>query len=281
MPPPELRFDCGVAKGSRVGTNYDLMLAKLISHGPDRDKARLRLIDGLETLAMPGVALNQAFLVDCLRAPVFAEGHATTGFLAETFPDGWQLHADDLLRLRGWAALALIRNDAGTPIERTDGFRVACSRRPATAPLQIEDDYGEAEITLNFGSDISVQAADRILSLDGAKPLVWRQGNLVYAASGALALSLAARPLSEARLSSRTGGQTAGQIVAPLAGLVTKVHVAAGDEVKSGAPLIEMEAMKLVHTLQAPFDGRIDRVACSAGDTLGAKTIVIEMEETI
>ena len=283
VPPAGLRFDSGVAAGSEVGTSYDSMLAKLIAHGVDRDAARRRLIAGLERLAMPGVAVNQAFLADCLRAKAFAEGRATTAFLEETFPDGWQPDPRHLLTLRAQAAAALIDADdpSGNPLRRTDGFRVTQPQRAGTAPLFVEDDYGHTDLTLLLGSRPSVRNGEETLTIDGSAPAIWRGDGFVHAIAGGLALTLSARPLSEARLNARAEGQAAGQILAPLAGLVTKVYAGPGDAVKAGDPLLEMEAMKLVHTLLAPFDGRISRVACAAGDTHGAKTVLIEMEEGV
>src|SRR5690606_17061647 len=103
---------------------YDSMLAKLIAYGADREAARQRLIAGLEQLAMPGVAVNQAFLADCLQAQVFADGNATTAFLEETFPDGWQPDSRKLLALRAKAAVALLDESSSHPLHRADGFRV-------------------------------------------------------------------------------------------------------------------------------------------------------------
>ena len=280
VPPAGLRFDTGVEKGSEVGTSYDSMLAKLIAHGPDRDAARLRLIEGLKKLAMPGVPLNQAFLIDCLGAPAFAQGEATTGFLAENFPDGWAPDPEALLKLRGWAVLALLDGRQGDPMTRTDGFRVMRARK-AIAPMHVEDNYGDAELELHVRGDLAVGTEERgVLALPAeARPRTWVDGEGVHAAGEGLAIALKARPLSEARLSMRANAQAEGQILAPLTGLVTKVHVAVGDEVKTGTPLIEMEAMKLVHTLSAPFDGRVERIACEAGDAMTAKTLLIEIGE--
>lgn len=279
VPPRGLRFDSGVAAGSEVGTHYDSMLAKLIAHGADRDTARQRLIAGLEQLAMPGVAVNQAFLADCLRAPVFAEGHATTAFLEESFPDGWRPEPRKLLALRAQAAAALLDDSSPHPLQRADGFRATGPRRPGAAPLAVEDDYGHADLTLLFGSERSVRCGEETVAIDSREPAIWRGDDVIHATAGGLSVTLSARSLAEARVNARAEGQAAGQILAPLTGLITGVHVAPGDVVKSGDQLLVMEAMKLVHTLVAPFDGKIVKVACAAGETKSAKTVLIEMEE--
>ncbi len=279
VPPRGLRFDTGVAAGSEVGTYYDSMLAKLIAHGADRETARQRLIAGLEQLAMPGVSVNQAFLADCLRAPVFAAGNATTAFLGETFPDGWRPDSKKLLALRAQAATALLDQPSENPLLRTDGFRATGPRRPGAAPLAVEDDYGQADLTLLFGAERSARSGEEIVTLGNRDAAVWRSDGVIHATADGLSVSLSARSLAEARVNARAEGQAAGQIMAPLTGLITGVHVAQGDVVKSGDQLLVMEAMKLVHTLVAPFDGKIIRVTCAAGETKSAKTVLIEMEE--
>ena len=49
--------------------------------GALREEARSRLICGLEQTVAFGVTTNQAFLMACLRHPVFAKGEATTAFI--------------------------------------------------------------------------------------------------------------------------------------------------------------------------------------------------------
>ena len=44
--------------------------------------------------------------------------------------------------------------------------------------------------------------------------------------------------------------QSGNVIEAPLHGVVSQLHVALGDTVEKGAPVLQMEAMKLIHTLQ-------------------------------
>ncbi|MCC5986350.1 MAG: ATP-grasp domain-containing protein [Pararhodobacter sp.] len=279
--PPGLRFDTGVAARTEVGSHYDSMLAKLIAHGPDRDAARQRLIAGLDALAMPGLDTNQAFLADCLRAPAFAAGRATTGFLAEAFPDGWRPDPAALLRLRGQAALAALSLD-DPPHTRTDGFRVTARHDGAAGrvPLHVSDTYGDVDLLLLLGAQPAVLDGDKPTPLEPGAVRCWSGDGMTHACGEGLSLSLALRPLAEARIGASADEAPRGQLLAPLTGLVTQVHVAEGDQVRAGTALVEMEAMKLVHTLSAPFDGRIRRVACAAGETLSAKTILIDMEET-
>jgi acetyl/propionyl-CoA carboxylase alpha subunit len=280
--PRGLRFDTGVMAGSEVATHYDSMLAKLIAHGPNRDAARRNLIAGLEQLAMPGVPMNQSFLADCLRAESFAEGHATTNFLTENFPEGWQPDSARLLQLRAWAALRAIAFAGADPLRRSDGFRVTSAGRPATLPLRIEDEAGTAELRIELTNPPRVVQGGLTLPLEGMETAqAWRRDDVIHACWMGYTVAVKARNFSDSSLENHASGGGAGQIQAPLTGLVSAIHVKAEDVVRKGDLLVEMEAMKLVHSLVAPFDGRVTRLACAVGETLSARSILVELEEAV
>ncbi|MFU8864257.1 MAG: acetyl/propionyl/methylcrotonyl-CoA carboxylase subunit alpha [Rhodobacterales bacterium] len=280
--PLGIRFDTGVVAGSEVGTYYDAMLAKLIAHGPDRDTARLRLLEGLKALAMPGVRTNQAFLADCLRSETFAQGWATTAFLDESFPTGYSLNPGELLQLKAWAAWQAITNNSDNPLTHTQGFRVTAAVRPAKIPLRIDDEGEVTDLILELSTPPRASADGLTVSLDGMNEArFWCKGETLHACWRGITVALKIRPLSESRLDARTDDAQAGQIPAPLTGLVSAIHVDVDEIVRAGQPLIEMQAMKLVYSLVAPFDGRVIRLSCSVGETLAARSILVELEETV
>ncbi len=73
-----VRVDAGIRQGQPVHAHYDSLLAKVIAHGRDREEARRRLIAALESLALLGVATNQAFLLELLEDRAFATGETYT-----------------------------------------------------------------------------------------------------------------------------------------------------------------------------------------------------------
>jgi 3-methylcrotonyl-CoA carboxylase alpha subunit len=62
-------------------------------------------------------------------------------------------------------------------------------------------------------------------------------------------------------------------------GVVTRVHVAAGETVKQGQPLVAIEAMKMEHVLRAPRDGRVRAVAARPGEMVSGGVALVELEE--
>jgi propionyl-CoA carboxylase alpha chain/3-methylcrotonyl-CoA carboxylase alpha subunit/acetyl-CoA/propionyl-CoA carboxylase biotin carboxyl carrier protein len=78
---PGIRFDGGIARGQRITTAFDPMLAKLIAHGRDRDEAIDRAIRALSETVVLGCTTNASFLARVLDHPDFRAGRVETGFI--------------------------------------------------------------------------------------------------------------------------------------------------------------------------------------------------------
>lgn len=69
------------------------------------------------------------------------------------------------------------------------------------------------------------------------------------------------------------------ELRAPMPGLLKTVHVAEGDVVESGAPLMTLEAMKMENELLAPARGRVVRLAVAAGTKVEGGAMLAVLEE--
>lgn len=297
--PRGIRFDTGVAAGSQVSLYYDSLLAKLIAHGTDRRAALARLDSGLSDLILLGIPTTQAFLRDAIREPLFADGNATTRFIETAFPGGWKPRADDLLRLRAAAGVVWSQLDTASatrawisPWQRRSATRVTSAVRAAKVLLRITDEYGEADAELRASRDGIVIEIDGVAvdfeppkgdgsaitltTVDSSVPFVARRDDTaVSIAHQGLALKAAIQPRIDIP---RDGGgpeHSGNAIEAPLHGVVAKLHVSLGDVVEKGTPVLQMEAMKLIHTLKAPVAGRIEQINCTEGDTVPAGAILV------
>ena len=290
-PPRGLRFDGGVAAGSRVSLYYDSLIAKLIAHGGDRQEALSRLSDGLAELTLLGLATTQAFLRDAIRQPLFAEGQATTRFIEKAFPDGWTPDAEALRRLRAaacvsWAATetADIAGQWTSPWRQRTAVRVTSATRPARVALHIVDEYGEADADLRVGRDgIAVEFGGGTIDFqrtDQGAPAGYvqqRQGAAISIARDGLALTATIQPQIERSRTDGTLDRSGNDIEAPLHGVVSSLYVALGEKVEKDAPVLQMEAMKLIHTLKAPVSGRIKSIHCKQGETVPAGAVLVEI----
>jgi 3-methylcrotonyl-CoA carboxylase alpha subunit len=301
VPPRGLRFDSGVETGSEIGLYYDSLLAKLIAHGATRQSALARLATGLETLTLLGVSTTQPFLLDAIRHPLFVEGKATTRFIETAFPGGWRPDPAGLTMLRAAAAafwLQPVEAESQTawtsPWVLRSAVRVMAAERPAHTTLHVTDEYGDNDVEILAGrSGIEAEVGEAAIALgaiacDGATMTltqagqetsfaVQRDGDLVRITHNGMAISASVKlkiDLPRAPGSNDRGGNI---IDAPLHGVVAQIFVAVGDTVEKGGAVLQMEAMKLIHSLTAPVAGRIAAIHCKAGDTVPAGAVLVEI----
>ena len=65
-------------------------------------------------------------------------------------------------------------------------------------------------------------------------------------------------------------------LVAPMPGLIVRVHVAVGDLVESGHPLISIEAMKMENELVAPAAGTVRAIHAVPGSPVEKGATLVE-----
>lgn len=65
-------------------------------------------------------------------------------------------------------------------------------------------------------------------------------------------------------------------LIAPMPGLVVRVHAAVGDLVQVGQPLVAIEAMKMENELRAPAAGTIRAVHAKPGAPVEKGSILVE-----
>ncbi len=73
---------------------------------------------------------------------------------------------------------------------------------------------------------------------------------------------------------SNRSGVSDGVITAPMQGTIVKVHVKAGDKVKSGDPICVLEAMKMENEVSAPADGDVVDLRVEPGDTVASGQVI-------
>lgn len=79
--PATARVETWVERGVEVSAFYDPMLAKIIVHAPDREKAITNLLTALAHTSLHGIETNLAYLKQILQSVVFQSGQLTTQFL--------------------------------------------------------------------------------------------------------------------------------------------------------------------------------------------------------
>ena len=104
-----VRNDTGVFEGGEISIHYDPMIAKLVTHAPDRLGAIDAQATALDAFVIDGIRHNIPFLSALMQHPRWREGRLSTGFIAEEFPDGFHpLVAEGETERRLVVAAALI-----------------------------------------------------------------------------------------------------------------------------------------------------------------------------
>ncbi len=288
--PDRIRVEHALESGGEISPYYDSMIAKLVGHGASRDEARRKLLAALEDAAALGVRTNQKFLASCLDHPVFAAGEASTAFIDRHGEE--LLQGDSEVDSRAHAlGAALLYATAGN-FAAGRGTSSIAHRLPIA--FRFDSDAGECLASLlNLGNNrYSIEIGERVFALR----LIDLDVNRVrFACDGLLESAVFVRADSELLLQSRgnayriqdqthvtqsiqgdVGGD--GRIRASMNGRVVAVHVAIGDEVKAGQPVITLEAMKMEHVHAAPIAGRVKSLNAAMGDQVAAYRVVAEIE---
>jgi len=114
-----VRNDTGVTEGGEISLYYDPMIAKLVTHAPDRLAAIEAQADALDAFVIDGIRHNIPFLSALMAHPRWRAGKLSTGFIAEEFPGGFHPQPPEGDAARVLAAVA-------TAIDRALGGRKRC-----------------------------------------------------------------------------------------------------------------------------------------------------------
>lgn len=85
---------------------------------------------------------------------------------------------------------------------------------------------------------------------------------------------------SETAAASRPASRRAvrGALTAPMPGMVLSIEVAPGETVSRGQTVLVLEAMKMKNTLHAEADGVVARIAVAVGDQVRHGDVLVEFE---
>jgi propionyl-CoA carboxylase alpha chain len=295
-----VRNDTGVYEGGEISIHYDPMIAKLVTHAPDRPGAIDAQATALDAFIIDGIRHNIPFLSALMQHPRWREGRLSTGFIAEEFPDGFQpLVAKGETERRLAVAAALIDHTLNERKRRISGQL----REPEH--LQFETKrvvvMGKRRIELEIDAKKSGVA---VVFADGHKAEVhsdWRPGDLLWRGTvDGSEIAVQARPILngyalshagvgvDARVYTRREAQLAAlmiehkgadgskSLLCPMPGLVKAIAVKVGQEVKAGEQLCIVEAMKMENVLSAERDATVKAILCKEGDSLAVDAVIME-----
>ena len=286
----EARWDTGVIKGAVIGTDFDPMLAKVISFAPNRIDAASKLAKALESAHIGGVKTNRDFLINCLKSSEFLKGNTTTDFIERVNPDRkLVIDNDDLNHATAIAALWIQtknRNEAKVAKFMPSGW--TNGRLPKQKIIfEYEGQELKVEYTQKRNGQFSFSndKVAQIYSFDNESIDVMFDGKrhiskITFSNNNILVHM----PYGDVMLYTKPkfivpGLEiTAGGLVAPMPGKVIDIKVKKGKKVKAGDTLVILEAMKMEHSIKASEDGVVSELLISINDQVenGALLMVVK-----
>ena len=290
QPPQGVRVEHALQSGSQIPPFYDSMIAKIVSHGADREEARGRLICALEQFVAFGVTTNQAFLMSCLRHPAFAAGEATTSFIPA--------HREELLAGKGapseTALAALLLRVSDSHARPWRGGRSLAATFPVPMRLDVGRTVHDLEIVgeREGGYSIGLAGSEYRFDIDaiGADAIRFRHNGVMESARFHRdgdhlyflyrGVAHVVRNLTLAAPEAATAGGGDGKVRATMNGRVVAVLVKPGDLVAAGQPVMTLEAMKMEHVHTASIAGTVAAIDAAEGAQVTTGQIVIEIVAT-
>ena len=301
-----VRVDSGLRVGSVIGTDYDPMLAKVITFGDDREQALARMDRALASTVVLGVDTNIAFLQQLVSHPDVRAGRMDTTMIDRLVPElSFPRPDDDVVHAAAlFAAQSRTAHPTAARAQRflgekqqgwsTDGWR---SSGPVAPQYQVSYRAPDGQI---ITSQVTLDATAELIAAEagGARhlyrtptttmPMVLAAGHTgpqgaevwVWSAAFCGMVTVADREAQTLQHLAQIEAEAVTavpEVSAPLPGTVVAVHVAGESEVAAGDPLVTVEAMKMEHRLVAPLDGTAT-ITVAQGETVKLGQVLARVE---
>ena len=291
---PGVRWEPGFLKGDLVGSEYDPMLAKVITSGEDREEARHRMLQTLRGSCFLGLVTNQAFLISLLEQEDFVKGT----YLTEQAGGEWQQQFSQ----RQLAEVEIVAGIVCRSVIRKSTLPVwgqlgaGWSNMPEQVQKEVLITPSGEDLVVRYWTDETGQyhidwgEGEQVVSVIDHRSyrmrleISGRQWRIRFfdQANGTHVHALGREPewlKWRSRVARVDLEATAGMVRPPTSGKVIQVLIRAGDQVKKGDPLLVLESMKMETSVFAERDGKVEEVFVTAGDVVQSDSQLLRLDE--
>ena len=287
---PLVRWDVGIESGSNITSNFDPMLAKIISFGETRIEAANKLALALENSHFGGMKTNRDYLVSILRSKEYLDGDTTTDFIERVnLKSDIDLTHEEITNYAKVGAMWIQgknRNEAMVLKNIQSGWNNGRLPHQEVRLLHNEDELKVKYRSLKNGDfisefdesirifDWSMDFIDVEISNTRYRSKISIEDDLllVHTYKGNLLFKILPK-FNIAQEEVVKGG-----LVAPMPGKVVEIKVKKGSSIKKGDTLVILEAMKMEHKVLAPDNGKIKEVLIKENEQVenGATLVVLD-----
>ncbi len=293
----KIRVDSGISEGGEVSMFYDQMVSKLCTHAPTRPEAIELMRKALSEYIILGISHNISFLEAIMQNPRFVEGNFSTSFIAEEYPDGFlgaEINSEITLAFIGVAihihmteairAASIINDRARTVgtrwVVNIDNESYPVIIKPVTNGYNIRYERNRIYVRSNWNMGATLfRGQVNNKNVNVRIESILNNYKLTYAGREVIASIKSPRVAElEQFMPIRNKNKAQPALTAPLSGMVVKVFVKPGEEVKAGQRLLIIEAMKMENIICAEHTAKISSINVTEKEQVAVGTVVIEFE---
>merc|ERR1719187_2439885 len=274
-----VRCDSGIEEGSEISVYYDPMICKLTCYGGSREEAINTSINALDHYVIRGVTHNIPLLRDVLTEPVFNSGTYNTSYLPDTYPDGFtgvSMNEKEVVEL-GCLAAVMWAKEAQRAAVRLNDTNIRNKRENVSWDLVADVKGEKVPISLTKGSG-SYRASSGSSNLEILDNFSLADSVVDTTVNGHKVVVQLIKREPTGGLRIRYKGTAFKVVMSPMPGVVKQVAVQVGDAVGEGQECCVVEAMKMQNSLPAGLTGVVTKVHVKAGDTVEEEQILVEIE---
>ncbi|MFO7657352.1 MAG: biotin carboxylase N-terminal domain-containing protein [Bacteroidales bacterium] len=299
----DLRVDTGILSGYELKHHYDPMVAKIISHGTDREQALNNLLDGLSHIVLHGIDNNLVFLKTLVADKNYLRNKISTTYIEENLVRLNSCYSsavspnNRLFLLAAAVIFKLFRNNSPGPEFLTAWQNIGFWRHLILLPLELHNIYYEVEVyqqgrhsfLLFLNGQVSEmqypELSEHLIRFvlagvsyqmefsatpDGEIWLTGMQQTVVVKRKDIL--SKQQIPVPDLYFSEESK-----IVVSPMHGKILKVLVSENCEINKNDTLLIIDSMKTENRIIAPSSGVIGKLYVSEGDQVKTNSLLAEI----
>ena len=287
------RTDSWFNEAVEIRSEFDPMLAKIITHAPNRHYAIEKMNNALEETLLIGNVNNISYLKSILKNNDFIAGNINTNFCNTFKPSTLTNTSIDAV-----VAATLIwqfksKKEVKNAWNQIDFFRINKQVAYIIDNQHIQVNYHTENNQLSFSFNqeepktifnMVIEKNKIAFTLNAIK----HQFNWTINAKSHLILEKETAqwkviphhylPKNNANRTALDTNQNGTTVKAPIPGKIVTVNVQEGQLIKEGDTLMILEAMKMENNIQMPQDGIIKKILIAKGNQVKANELLVKFE---